>query len=295
MNNIAAVIWGIEGSGKTSIGLSFPKNLFHMEFDIGGFERAIWRFERKKMRVLRLDEDTSIKNIKWEDFDIVNKPYVVPVQIEKLMGAAKEGVSVRFPRQIVGYKELWQRFLLDYIAACKHPAVKSIQIDATTLWSVCHQSLLQEKQEVQLAANMKVSDKMFREKLLPVEYPNDRMKSVINTAKGCRKNLILIHYPRNIYKQKFDAKGELVDYKSDDLEPDGFKQTAQLADIIIWAYAETTKVKGVQNVEARARITIKCGIPGLGMKAVGLELPEPTYQGLELLQKAMIGDDNEDD
>jgi hypothetical protein len=285
MKPITAIVWGLEGSGKTTVGLTFPKPLFHMELDLGGFERSIWRLEDgpDRVRVERLEADTNLKTVKWKDWDVINKPYVVPIQMEKLMGVKKEGTTVRFPRQVIGYKELWQRFVIDYVYVCQQSAVKTIQIDSTTLWSICHTSLLQEKQEVQLAGGMSTGDSKFREKLQPVEFPNDRMRSLINTADGCGKNLVLIHYPRNIYRQKINPRtGEIMDYKSEDIEPDGFKQTTQLADIVIWTMVE----KG----SPVAKISIKCGVPGLGMQAVGLQLPEPSYDGLEQLVKSMKGE-----
>ena len=39
-----AGIWGEDKSCKTTLALTFPKPLIFMEFDIGGFQRAIYRF-----------------------------------------------------------------------------------------------------------------------------------------------------------------------------------------------------------------------------------------------------------
>lgn len=291
MKPITAIIWGQEGSGKSTIGLTFPKPVFHMELDIGGFERAIWRFEDGKnpLRIQRLRTDTNLKTVKWESLDIVNKPYVVPIQMEKLMGVKKEGTTVRFPRRVVGYKELWQRFVVDYVFACQQPSIRTIQIDATTLWNIAHTGLLQEKQEVQLAAGMKEHDGKFRERLRPVEFPNDRMRSLINTADGTGKNLVLIHYPRNIYKSRINSKGELEEYKSEDIEPDGFKQTTQLADIVLWSSVSVDPK--TKDISPSVRISIKCGIPKLGMSAVGIWLPEPSYRGLLMLTGEYVGED----
>jgi hypothetical protein len=516
MRNIIAAIWGIEGSGKTTMALTFPKPLKHYDLDVGGYDRAAWR----------LSTD-----------GVDSQSYAIPVQIEKLMGAQKQGISIRFPRRVIGYKEVWQKIVTDFVADCQNEKLQTIVIDsATQLWTIClhpdtrilhtdltwrpigntkigdsligfseyaeligdrvlkksivestsrrnssayritfdnnlsivaspehpwlrvsskrewdansergflpkerwyrtdqlqvgdklrficepwltdtsyaagylaglydgegcvdspkalslsqkseivvdtllstlasrgfesrvyeksqeggysvrihgkdemlrflgsirpprllpravelwnykvvqgdrhtitvvsvesvadtelidiktstgtfiaegvfshncHTSLLQEKQEIQLASGTKAEDKNFREKLLPVEFPNDRMRSLIYTARSYKKNLVLTHYPRNIYKQKFDSKGELVEYKSDDLEPDGFKDTTKLVDIVFWAYAD-------KNV-ARAKITLKCGVEGLGMTAVGLELPTASYGGMIELQKAMAGE-----
>ena len=48
-------LWGVEGCGKSSTGLSFPKPMFHLDLDLGGFERAVWRLEdmaKKENKVL---------------------------------------------------------------------------------------------------------------------------------------------------------------------------------------------------------------------------------------------------
>lgn len=252
------VIWGTEGLGKSTMGLTFPKPLKHYDLDVGGYERAAWRMDVT---------------------EVTSKRYPIPIQIEKMTGL----VSTRFPRRVIGYKEVWQQIVVDFVADCQNADVKSIMLDsATMLWSICHQSLLQEKQEIQLAGGMKVEDTKFRERLQPVEFPNDRMRSLIYTARSYGKHLILTHYPRNVYKEKFDKHGELVSYKSEDIEPDGFRDTKKLVDIVVWTYSD----KG----EPRARIDLKCALPGLGMGAVGLELPNPSYEGILELQKAMQGE-----
>lgn len=278
-------VWGKEGSGKSSLGLSFPKPLLHMELDLGGFERAAWRLpEGTRVRYCEVKED--LKSIDWSEWDIVTKPYPVPIQMDKLLGAQQvqqQGgkVTVRFPRRVVGYKELWEEIVTDFVTVCQVAAVKSIMTDsATVLWTVCHQGHLQDKQEIQLAQGMKETDDKFREKLQPVEFPNDKMRSLIYTAKSFGKNLIMTHYEGDVYANKVTEKG-VESYKTGQVVPDGFKHTTEIDDIVISTYVE-------QN-QPRAKVTIKCGLPGMGMTAVGLELPEATYQGLIELQQTLRG------
>jgi len=269
MKSVRCAIWGKEGSGKSTMALTFPKPISHFDIDVGGYDRAIWRID---------------------EADIKSTSYAIPIQKEKLMGASKEGAgtTIRFPRQVVGQKELWQRIVTDYIRDCQNPKIKTIIIDsATQLWFICHQGKLQEKQEIQLSKGMKVEDDRFREKLQPVEYPNDRMRDLIYAAKGYDKNLVVTHYPRNIYKERFGSNGKVVTFKSDDIEPDGFKDTSKLVDVVFWTYTEIDS--STKKVLGRAKITIKCGIPGLGMTAVGLELPSPTYEGIIQAKEAMEG------
>jgi hypothetical protein len=240
-----------------------------MDLDVGGFDRASWRM------------DTT---------GIVSKPYPIPIQMEKLIGAQKIGASIRFPRQVVGYKEVWQQIVKDYVEACQDPNIKSIFIDsATQLWTICHTSLLQEKQEVQLSKGIKADSYEFRERLQPMEFPNDRIRSLIYTARSYGKNLIMSHYPKDLYGEKLDENGKKVEYKTGEIDLDGFKHTKALVDLVIYLSFEvrTNPVTKERKSVLIAKITT-CGLPGLGTSAVGQEI-EPSYQGILNLQEMMKG------
>lgn len=293
-------LWGIEGSGKSTLGLTFPKPLFHQELDIGGFERSIWYIEQKylkKLRVLRLEDKADVSKIDWSKWDIVSKPYITPVQLEKLKGLA--GITVKLPKQVMGIKEVWQEIIVDTVTVSQQSLVKTIMSDsATQLWWIAHTGFLQEKQEMQIAQGIKIESKEFREKLQPVEFPNNRMRELIYAVKSFGKHLVMTHYPKDVYANKLTEKG-IESYATGEVEPDGFKHTVTLDDIVLWCYAEIDKrreiAKGVENPDynkpvPRAKISLKCGLSGMGMKAVGLELPEPSYEGLMELQTMMRGD-----
>ncbi len=258
-------VWGEEKTWKSTFALSFPKPIYHMDLDVGGFERAIWRIDAK---------------------EIHSKSYPIPIQIEKMMGAQKSKtgnlVTIRFPKRVIGYREVWQQIVVDFVAACQNQKVQTIVIDsATMLWTICHTSLLQEKQEIQLSANPRLQDSQLREKLQPVEFPNDRMRSLIYTARSCKKHLVLTHYPRDVYGQRVTDKG-IEDYKTGEVTPDGFKDTQKLVDAVI--KLETDKKNNIT-----ASFT-KCAIEGMGTAAVGLTLPSTDYQGILDLQKSMRGE-----
>lgn len=298
--------WGEEGSGKSTVALTFPKPLFHMDLDLGGFERAIWRIlkEAEKagtpLRVRHCEPKEDISKINWSEYDIISKPYLAPVQMDKLMGVgAEKAASVRFPRSVRGIKELWQEIVVDFVELCNPNTVSTIITDsATQLWTICHTSLLQEKQEIYLSKpGKKESDDLFRERLQPMEFPNDRMRSLIYTARAAGKNLVMTHYPKDVYKERVGTNG-IESYKSGEVEPDGFKHTVTLVDIVLWCWAEVDKLKklydGTDNPNYNkpqpfAKIDLKCGLEGMGMSAVGLELPHPSYQGLMELQEMLRG------
>ncbi len=531
------LIWGKEGSGKSSLGLTWPKPLFHMELDLGGFDRASWRLP-KDTRIKRCEIGEDIKGINWADWDIVTKPYPIPMQLEKMLGAqtVKDGnkVSIRFPRRVIGYRELWEDIIMDYVTACQVSGLKTIMPDSfTQQWKIClapstrilytdltwraigeakvgdkligfseyieptgrrrlrestieavkervnsaykilmdngasviasrehpwlkvmseriwdslsqawflkeqwvmteslrvgdslrfmckpwetdtsweagylaglydgegcvdspkaltlsqksdpvitslisalesrgfeskmydksskggytirihskdeilrflgsirpsrllpraaevwggrtvngdnhlativgiepvettelidiktstatfiaeglfshncHTAHLQDKQEIQISQGMKDTDSKFRERLTPMEFPNDKMRSFLYTSTSFGKQLVITHYPTDVYANKVTDKG-VESYATGELTPEGFKHTKELVDIIIWTYSDKN--------QPRAKIGDKCGLAGMGMSACGLELPYASYEGLMELQEILRG------
>jgi hypothetical protein len=253
-------IWAEEKAWKSTMALTWPKPIKHYDLDVGGFARAIWRM------------DTT---------DIESKAYPTPVQMDKLMGIKKEGVTIHFPKKLAGIKETWQKIVVDFVSDCQDSRIATIVLDsATQLWTICHRGRLQELQEVQVFKKPTMDENDLREKLLPIEYgePNDRMRSLIYTARSYGKNLILTHYPRPVYAEAMTPEGP-KEYRTGEIEPDGFKETERLADIVI-------KNTVAKDNKVTATIT-RCGLPGLGSMVTGLPLPEPSYQGLQRLAESM--------
>lgn len=255
------VLWGDEGTWKTTFGLTYPKPLVHIETDVGGFNRAAWRIDTK---------------------GITTTTYIPPLPMEE--GGAKK-VTVRFPKRLIGIKELWQQIFLEYIKACRDPKVTTIMIDsATELWSICHRGYLQELQETQIAAGMKETDAKFRTNIIPVEYadPNARMRQLINAAKSYQKYLILTHYSKDVYVTV--QKGEKTEsVPSGEIVPDGFKDTGKLVDLVV-------RLEFNKEGEVTAKIVKKCALAGMGSTALGMELPEPSYKGLVDLRNMLVGE-----
>lgn len=242
--------------------LTWPRPLVHFDLDVGSFERAAWRI------------DTT---------GIESKSYPTPIQVERLKGQVKDGVTIKFPKKLVGIKEVWQQIVMDFVEALNRPEVKTIVMDsATQLWNICHRGHLQELQEIQIArAKGNINENELRENLMPKEYaePNERMRTLIYAAKSYKKHLVLTHYPKDVYANRVTDKG-IEEYKTGEIEPDGFKDTQKLVDIVIWVEADSTG-------QVNAKIT-KCGLEGLGTMAVGLVI-EPSYDGIIKLQESMRG------
>ena len=267
--SMRCAIWGMEGTWKSSKALSFPKPIVHFDIDVGGFNRATWA----NLPTPRVDLD-----------GITSKSYVIPIGMERLVGT-KSGPTVRFPKKVTGYRETWQEIIMDFVAACQDKAVKSIIMDsATGLWEICHKSLLQEKQEIQLGQNPRLADADLRERLQPVEFPNDRMSQLIYTAQSMDKNLIMIHYPKDEYAGDQKTGKQIID---------GFKHTEKIVDVVFYTELKRVKINGTETWRAVSKVTTKCGYPGLGTDALGMELPSPDYQGIIDLYKLINGIEEE--
>ena len=160
----------------------------------------------------------------------------------------------------------------------------------------CHQSHLQELQERQLVQwrnrNPKVpfDENEYRERLQPIEYgpANDKMRTILHTARSFQKNLVLTHYPTDEYGAIPDGKGNVVEGKTGNKIMDGFKETLKLSDLVVWLSVKEKSEKGVKTRMPIARIA-KCGLEGMGLDAVGLEIPA-TYEGIINLQRMMRGE-----
>lgn len=249
MEKAIVSIWGEEKTSKTTLALTFPKPIVFYEFDIGGFDRAAWRFKGQ---------------------DITCKSFPTPLPINKMMGA--QGPSVRFPRRIEGMVKVWQSFLTAFAEDLQDKSIATMIFDSgTQLWYIDHQAFLQEKQEIQLNKGMKEDDDKFREKLKPVEYgePNTRFRSLIYGVRSFKKNLVIIHYPRDIYAQKL-VGDKVLDYKTDKIEPDGFKENRRLASLELWTYLNDEQ-------DAVVKIT-KSGLTK-GSAVYGVVL-EPNYESI---------------
>jgi len=262
MNSLITAIWGVEKSGKSTVAMTFPKPIVHFDLDVGGYARAAWRLDTK---------------------DIVTKSYPIPMQIEKMMGARKEdGVTIKPSKKVEGMIELWQSVIVDYIAAVQDPKVKTIIMDsATQLWTICHRSRLQTLQDKQIGQGEK--EAYIRAQLLPIEYadPNEQMKSIVFTARSYQKNLILTHYPKDVYAPKLTDRG-VEEFRTGEIDIDGFKQTKALCDIAIFTY----QIKNGKDTKMMARITLS----GLGKALEGMEVEDPTFEKIEKLIKMVRGE-----
>lgn len=257
-------LWGEDKSCKTTLALSFPKPLVFMEFDIGGFDRAIYRFQQ--------DFDQGL--IKYE-------AYPLPMTFGKFDPSS---LTVRPSKIIVGMRELFYQWASKYLTHLKDPNIASIVIDTFTLhYGVTCDCYLQEKQEAQLPLRPdgKGSDgKELRSQLLQIEYrePNTRIRGIIYNAKAVKKNLILVHHARDEYKPMLQKDGSIGTSATGKRERAGFATLGDSADVIVQTYWDDKGQAPYCKVELAEVQALK-----------GMVFKEPTYDKIDRVIKMMKG------
>jgi len=247
-------IWGEDKTGKTTLALTFPKPLAYMELDIGGFNRAKYRFK----------EEIAGGNIitKYKDREL---SYAIPLQIS---------IQPKAARIIIGVKELWYKFLMDYLNLLQEPGITTIVVDtATLLWELICTGYIQEKQEVQLDSrgNLLPGERL-RISLIPIEYrePNIRMRGLIYQAKIHGKHLVMTHHARDSYKPAINPKtGAIEEIRSGEKERSGFAGLGDVADTIIHTYI----IKNSGELVPTCKIDLSELLP-----LTGMVFPLPTYE-----------------
>lgn len=261
---IVCGIVGEEKTCKTTMALSFPRPAVHLELDPNGFARAAWRIDTTGVEVKKF----PVKLTKTD--------------MEAALGA---GPSLRI-KEISGMKEVWQKLMAEYSKALIRPEIASITYDTFTMtWSISHQSVLQDVQEKQKQEKPNISDSELREKLKPVEYTpaNARMEKIMLLAQEYGKNLVLLHYPTDVYGVRAGKNGP-EEYRTGETKMDGFKNVPKIADLVIETYTvlepiDPSNIASTRVKVPKARIKT-CGLEGLGIQAEGMVLSEPTYAGI---------------
>lgn len=274
---------GEEGTCKTTMALTFPKPLSHLDVDVGGYARAAWRLD-----VSQAESHSFPKPLTEAD--------IAKMKGQAIANPKASTRSLGVPKKIEGMKELWQNIIDQIVKDALNQEVRTIVIDSATMhYKIGCDAYLQELQEKQLykhktnsqTRNIPFDENNFREKLQPVEYGNvyDRLQRVYHTCRSYRKNLVLVHYPTDEYGTIPDGRGGLVDGKTGKVIMDGYKDTAKFADIVMWLSVKSQMKEGKEDKFPVAKFT-KCGVEGMGLRAVGMEVPA-SYEGIINLKNLM--------
>lgn len=250
---------GEPSTGKSTWAHTSPLPIVSFSFDLG-FDRAVYgtQFDKyfKGLKVVKHKYNmqvTEAPKIVAGD-DITCYEMVPPLQAD--------------PSRLTGFMELWNYFNGAFVEACINPAVSTIVIDTLTLLTKYKQdAYLQELQQKTPLGQQ------ARQQLQQIEYgrPNSDIRTVINTANGMGKNLVVTNHLRDEYKQGVKPDGSVGSMPTGQLEHDGVKDIMRLVDVQI----RQEKVGG--KLESRI---IKCG-PNLSYE--GMKLSNLDWDGLVTL------------
>lgn len=278
-------LWGEDKSCKSTLAYSAPTPLDVFEFDIGGFDRAI-NPPAEVEAVLHLRE-------KYEKGLIRKHPIITPVHGFDLSSTGE--FSFRSIGMLHGYKEVWQKFIREFVTAITGDC-KSINMDTgTIMWKLMGDVLLQEKQEKQIeVARLKgiPTDKVdLREQLMEIEYKplNDMMRNIIYMAKSHGKNLIITHHSRDAYKDAV-VDGKVLKMSTGKRERAGFKSLGDSTDMMVKTYIEVEQVDigGGRKAPKRVPYCEIC-VESFPISLVGLKIKEPSYDKLSGMIEMLTG------
>ena len=275
---IVAIV-GDNKTCKTTLALTWPKPLYHAEFDIGGFERASGRFTAEIDRK-----------------EIVSVQYAFPSQYikDKLLG--KQGVSIKVVSRLTGVKELWYRFIADTTGIIESKRFASVVIDSfPQMWEVCHGAYLQEKQEAQLDAkgNLSTNQRVLRERLQPEEYsePNKRVRELIYAFRMGRVNLLLPIFITDRREKRLVAQSD-GSQKVEEIivgtMPAGWNEKHLIKEVDL-AIATSVRRTELKKGEVSYKPVVTVQASGLGLELIEAEIDPPSYQGLMSTRELLCG------
>ena len=235
------VYWGEDKSGKDTLGLTFPKPLVVMEFDIGGFRRACRNLPH-----------LPIKD--WYEQGLIRvEEYVMPFQLAEEFDPIKD--IVRPDKIVRGMKELFYQFAAKFIKHLKDPEIATIMVDTGTLLNeITIGGYLQELQEKQLPLRpdgLGRDGKTLRSQLQQQEYRerNVRMRGFAYQAKAHGKNLVVTHHASDEYGLVRDSRGQLVQGQTGKRVLHGWAQWGDSADVVGHTYWDSKAKKPYFKVE----------------------------------------------
>lgn len=268
-------IWGDDKTCKTTLALTSTKPLIHMEFDVGGFDRAKYRFK----------EDISAGLIKHEIYPMPFQTGVI--DLEKL--------TIKASKIVQGIKELWYRWLINYIKYLEAPIgeVATIVVDTgTLLYEIDCMAYLQEKQELQLDAqgNLLPGERL-RVQLQQIEYrePYARMRGIVYQAKAHGKHLVLTHHQRDEYKPMLAKDGSITTQQTGKKERSGWAQFGDSADVIVHTYLKSEPIPDTNPKQMKSVPYCKVELAEV-LELVGMEYREPTFELINNAIRMIRGD-----
>lgn len=180
-------IWGDIKTCKTTLALTAPKPIFHIDADLG-FERAEGKVlqDYPGIIITKLTDEPFEAQRQVQPFEIITKRYAMPI---------------RWPgAPVTGLIDLLGVIASDVGSAYMHPEIASIVIDTgTVMWQVASGAHLER---AQLKDPTRIN-------LSQIEYarPNSEMRALYGGARAYGKNLVIAHHVGGKYQDVLGDRG----------------------------------------------------------------------------------------
>lgn len=254
-------IEGEEKTGKTTTAYTAPLRIVGFQFDLGAERALLGGMFDKYFKGLEI---AFVPLYSWKpgdgfkaDITIFELP--VPVQVDST--------------QVRGVREVWDYFLSIVGEAIRDPLVRSLVVDTMTL-------ARRVKADAYLQALQEKEKTSGRTKLLQIEYgaPNSAIRDLFNSSNSVRKNLIAVHHLTNEYAQVHNKQGEIESQATGRRILEGLDQTYRYVDVAL----------RLEN--KKGTVTAKLITCGYKLDLAGIDLTNPTWDGLVDLIQATVGD-----
>lgn len=234
-------IYGPNFTGKSSFAGSGDGRKFYAEMDPGSFSRA------------------NFRNPDLFDLHKYHAPLTSLLDMGKISVGAGGGTAPAPVHRLRDWKELFWKFVTDYLAALDQDYSDFVWDTGTKLWLLVHNAFQQEVQEATGNAQARLDALKYTE-------PNSRMDQLIEASRIKEKNLIIVAHQGEVY-QKNEPTGIP--------KADGYKEVENIADV--------TLRFSLQGKKPVATVT-KAGAGGLEL--IDMQIHEPTLPGVMKLLDA---------
>lgn len=247
-------IEGEVGTGKTSFALTFPKPIMHLDTDVGGFQRASWRFK----------DEIASGGIKSKTYHYPDRPSAKDL----LRSISGKGSSAN---RMVGALDVWNALFDDYGEALDNKSISTIVFDSwTRVWRLCTAAFLEERRD----KGMNVGGLMERD----YGEPNNRMTSILDIGRKYGKCIVLVCHLDDERKDYLDDKGQRQSMVTGKRIADQWRRTSQLVDMVIRTELNSNKPK--------ATITQS----KLVLDLTGIAYEEPSWTMVETAVRMLRGE-----
>ena len=257
---------GEEAVGKTTFAYTAPLPIVGFQFDMG-IERALYGAKHDD-----LFRGLDIEVIQYDANVLEPKPLKADITVFELPAPIQLGQT-----QLVGFKGLWNYFLIRVGLALTNHKTRSVVIDTMSgARRIRADSHLEELQNQPRKPNEGI-----RIQLIQVEWskPNGDIRNLWTTGAGVRKNLIGTHHLTDERKDGIDKDGRIVQgMLTGKRTQDGLSNTKDFVDIALRLEKQDRAIRGRFE---------KCGY-NLALEGTGLD--NPTWDLLVEQIEAFTGD-----